>query len=293
MPKLTLAQRLKIPTPAILKIIELGAQIPLKLIMPVAETYSLSKIATQYYIPSMLLTAASRKICSLTSNQLGFTYPIIVIHKNLIENKWQDYESTPTDYNTYIGPLVHCEQKQLDDAWEQSPSLPGIEAYCRRATQIKLKYLNECEEWVTCEKSGFESRVIQHACDHLDGKMIINLKNSLGRLQSTVPHLKERIQKITTEMDSRMQKLGLLYKEQASFKDEVDQSGYNKDLAYRWLACTSHFDGMLVEILSGATIPDELISKFSEDREFEELFTQYDPEYIEKLFKEDYIEKNK
>ena len=87
MPKLTLAQRLKIPTPAILKIIELGAQIPLKLIMPVAETYSLSKIATQYYIPSMLLTAASRKICSLTSNQLGFTYPIIVIHKNLIENK--------------------------------------------------------------------------------------------------------------------------------------------------------------------------------------------------------------
>ena len=63
--------------------------------------------------------------------------------------------------------------------------------------------------------------------------MIINLKNSLGRLQSTVPHLKERIQKITTEMDSRMQKLGLLYKEQASFKDEVDQSGYNKDLAYR------------------------------------------------------------
>ena len=50
---------------------------------------------------------------------------------------------------------------------------------------------------------------------------------------------------------------------------------------------------MLVEILSGATIPDELISKFSEDREFEELFTQYDPEYIEKLFKEDYIEKNK
>lgn len=74
--------------------------------------------------------------------------------------------------------LVNPEIEVLDgDAVSRSEgclSLPGLSEDVKRVEHIRLRYLDENFEPHDEEISGFAARVVQHECDHLDGRLYID-----------------------------------------------------------------------------------------------------------------------
>ncbi|OGG14049.1 peptide deformylase [Candidatus Gottesmanbacteria bacterium RIFCSPHIGHO2_02_FULL_39_11] len=56
-----------------------------------------------------------------------------------------------------------------DQKLEGCLSIPGVWGHLRRASWVKVKYLNENGEEKIEIYKGFMATIIQHECDHLDG----------------------------------------------------------------------------------------------------------------------------
>jgi peptide deformylase len=67
-------------------------------------------------------------------------------------------------------------------------SVPDYTGDVERPTSITVRYLNQAEEVVTIEATGFEAIAIQHEIDHLEGILfldrILSLKTGLFRRKS-------------------------------------------------------------------------------------------------------------
>ncbi len=67
-------------------------------------------------------------------------------------------------------------------------SVPDYTGDVERPTSITVRYLNQSEEVMTIEASGFEAVAIQHEIDHLEGILfldrILSLKTGLFRRKS-------------------------------------------------------------------------------------------------------------
>lgn len=75
----------------------------------------------------------------------------------------------------FINPhIVEFDETNVESMTEGCLSVPGIHEPVRRATRIRVKYMdedfNEHDEWV----EGFLARVMQHEFDHLDGHLFID-----------------------------------------------------------------------------------------------------------------------
>ena len=87
-------------------------------------------------------------------------------------------------------------RKGRDTFEEGCLSVPDITVKVKRAAAVTVSGLNERGEMVTLDAQGLLARVIQHECDHLQGKLIIDylsfprrflLKNKLRALQKCRP----------------------------------------------------------------------------------------------------------
>ena len=87
------------------------------------------------------------------------------------------------------GPLVLVNPEILMTSGEQTGeegclSVPGKCGQVTRAEHVKAKALNENMEEYEIEADGLLARCILHECDHLDGKLYVDLVE--GELQDTV-----------------------------------------------------------------------------------------------------------
>jgi peptide deformylase len=76
-----------------------------------------------------------------------------------------------------VGPtvLINPEIEPLDqdmiEGWEACLSVPGLTGWVPRHARIAYRALTPAGERIEREASGFHARVVQHECDHLDGKL--------------------------------------------------------------------------------------------------------------------------
>ena len=74
--------------------------------------------------------------------------------------------------------------KESQTGQEGCLSVPGKCGQVTRAEHVKAKALNENMEEYEIEADGLLARCILHECDHLDGKLYVDLVE--GELQDTV-----------------------------------------------------------------------------------------------------------
>lgn len=97
----------------------------------------------------------------LAANQIGELWRVIVINYEgrwlpMINPSWEPIKRAPTD----------CKR-------EGCLSRPGIHTRMKRYKKILVTYTTHPEENMIQQRfTGFVARVIQHECDHLDGKFI-------------------------------------------------------------------------------------------------------------------------
>ena len=111
------------------------------------------------------------------ANGVGLAAPQVGILKQIVV---MDVD----DGNQYvlINPEI-IEQSGSQTGQEGCLSVPGKCGQVTRADHVKAKALNENMEEYEIEADGLLARCILHECDHLDGKLYVDLVE--GELQDT------------------------------------------------------------------------------------------------------------
>lgn len=115
----------------------------------------------------------------LAAPQIGKDIRLAVITLDVMKDEFPEYEG----FNkAFINPhIVEFDETNVESMTEGCLSVPGIHEPVRRATRIRVKYMdedfNEHDEWV----EGFLARVMQHEFDHLDGHLFIDCISPLRK----------------------------------------------------------------------------------------------------------------
>lgn len=75
------------------------------------------------------MTAIHNGLGALSAAQVGINTNAFVMHKELIDGKWNGYSGLENDYGAYVDVWIKEDiASEAVEEWEQSPNFPGIEA---------------------------------------------------------------------------------------------------------------------------------------------------------------------
>lgn len=130
----------------------------------------------------------------LAAPQIGKNIRLVVIDADPVADSFPECAGRKF---TLINPVVEVLDGDTVSRSEGCLSLPGISENVPRVEHIRLTWLDEDFNEHSEEISGFLARIVQHECDHLEGKMFIDhlsgirkqlIKGKLNRiLTGTVP----------------------------------------------------------------------------------------------------------
>ncbi len=68
-----------------------------------------------------------------------------------------------------INPVLEPLSEELEEGWEGCLSVPGLRGVVPRHVHLRYRGFNAAGQAIDRTVDGFQARVVQHECDHLDG----------------------------------------------------------------------------------------------------------------------------
>jgi peptide deformylase len=89
-----------------------------------------------------------------------------------------------------INPQIEVLDPQTEGGWEGCLSVPGLRGWVERPAHIRYRGLGLEGEKIERVARGFHARVVQHECDHLDGRLYTSRIGDMSRLifESEIRH---------------------------------------------------------------------------------------------------------
>jgi peptide deformylase len=83
--------------------------------------------------------------------------------------------------------------QQMEGGWEGCLSVPGLRGWVERPSHIRYRGFSPDGKAIERTARGFHARVVQHECDHLDGRLYPSRMRDLSRLvfESEIRHFQE------------------------------------------------------------------------------------------------------
>ena len=122
-------------------------------------------------IDDMFETMYHSEGVGLAAPQVGLSDRIVVIDADPVGEAFEECRGRKM---VLINPEVEVLDGETVSRAEGCLSLPGISEDVKRTEHIRLKWLDENFEAHDEEISGFLARIVQHECDHLEGKVFID-----------------------------------------------------------------------------------------------------------------------
>lgn len=107
----------------------------------------------------------------LAAPQIGRNIRLVVIDGSPLA---EDFPECADSKLTLINPEIEILDGDKITRAEGCLSLPGISENVGRIEHIRLKWVDENFQAHEREISGFLARIVQHECDHLEGKLYID-----------------------------------------------------------------------------------------------------------------------
>lgn len=117
-------------------------------------------------IQDMIDTLKDSKGVGIAANQVDITKRIVVIG---FEDNSRYPDEKPIPITALINPMFTPISDEMAEGWEGCLSIPGLRGWVPRYTKIYYEYQDITGKRHAVNAEGFEARVIQHECDHLDG----------------------------------------------------------------------------------------------------------------------------
>jgi peptide deformylase len=163
---------------AILKVARLGHPI----LRQVAEAVSPEAIGSpeiQQLIEDMLETMEEYDGAGLAAPQVHVSRRV-VIYGVQGNPRYPDAEDVPL--TVLVNPKITPATTETDEDWEGCLSVPDMRGQVPRYTRVKVEAYGRDGRPLRFTAAGFHARVVQHECDHLDGKVYLDRMRSLETL---------------------------------------------------------------------------------------------------------------
>lgn len=115
-------------------------------------------------------------IYGLAAPQIGSNLRIIAVKAKKEDVTYNDPQDIPLTVmiNPSWKPLNLYDMEDTDEQYEACASIPSISGIVERYKNIFLEYYDEEGNKVEKKISGFFARLVQHECDHLNGKTFLD-----------------------------------------------------------------------------------------------------------------------
>jgi peptide deformylase len=136
-----------------------------------AESVNLSEITSpeiQALIHDVLDTMYFKNGAGLAAPQIGIDLQIVAFG---FEKNSRYPHAQPIPETVLINPVITPLSDEIQDGWEGCLSVPGLRGVVPRYKQIRYQGYDQFGKPIDRTVSDFHARVVQHECDHLDGKL--------------------------------------------------------------------------------------------------------------------------
>ncbi len=141
---------------------------------PIGPEYPELKELVAQMFDSMYLSEG----VGLAAPQIGRNIRLVVIDADPVSDSFPECAGRKM---TLINPEIEIFDEPAISRSEGCLSLPGISENVPRVEHITLKWLDEDFQPHCEEIKGFLARIVQHECDHLEGKLYIDHISGIRR----------------------------------------------------------------------------------------------------------------
>jgi peptide deformylase len=174
---------------AVYEILKMGDPRLLRVAEPVSDFGSRRLLAL---IDDMFETMAAAQGAGLAAPQIGVNEQLVIFGFERIE-RYPDAPAVPKTVliNPVISPLgadgrpLDPAAAEMEDGWEGCLSVPGLRGVVPRFRRLRYRGFDAQGRVIEREADGFHSRVVQHECDHLIGRLYPTRMTDLTRLGFT------------------------------------------------------------------------------------------------------------
>jgi len=122
----------------------------------------------QALIADMFETMSAAGGVGLAAPQIGVNLQLVIFGFD----QSQRYPDAPAVPRTILlNPTITPLEETLEQGWEGCLSVPGLRGLVPRHQRIRYTGCNEQGASIDRTAEGFHSRVVQHECDHLIGRL--------------------------------------------------------------------------------------------------------------------------
>lgn len=136
-----------------------------------AATVEAGREGLKELLDNMFATMYASEGVGLAAPQVGLSERIVVIDASPLAESFPECAGRKL---TLINPEVEVLDGDKVTRAEGCLSLPGLSENVGRVEHIRLRWQDEDMAWHDEEISGFLARIVQHECDHLEGKLYID-----------------------------------------------------------------------------------------------------------------------
>ncbi|HWP56322.1 MAG TPA: peptide deformylase [Candidatus Acidoferrales bacterium] len=168
---------------AILKVARLGHPVLRTPAAPVAPE-QIQSPDIQRLIADMIATMREYDGVGLAAVQVHESKQVAVLE--VAENP--RYPNKPrVPLTVLVNPTLAPLTEEMEEDWEGCLSIPELRGKVPRYKRVRVRARDETGAPVDFVASGFHARVLQHECDHLQGKVYLDRMRDF----STLTHLQE------------------------------------------------------------------------------------------------------
>ena len=188
---------------ALLKIAQIGEPV----LREVARELDASEIASteiQTFIDDLVETMRDANGAGLAANQVYRRVRICVVETRANNPRYPYNPAIPL--TAMVNPVVEPLSNEKFDNLEGCLSVPNLRGLVPRFAQIKLHYLDRNGEPHVEEYQGVSAGTFQHECDHLDGRLFVDVvedSTSLSTLENFAKYHERRCIEQATEIVRR------------------------------------------------------------------------------------------
>ncbi|GIW41016.1 MAG: peptide deformylase [Candidatus Binatia bacterium] len=163
---------------AILKVAHLGHPILRQVAEPVPPE-AIRSPEIQRLVDDMIETMREYDGAGLAAPQVHVSRRIVVYE---VEENRRYPDADPVPLRVLVNPTIVPLTERTEEDWEGCLSVPGLRGKVPRAVRVRVRAWDRNGGKIDEVVEGFHARVVQHECDHLDGKVFLDRMKSLESL---------------------------------------------------------------------------------------------------------------
>lgn len=123
----------------------------------------------QPLVDSMAISRHVYQGVGIAASQIGINKRVIVFGIESVNSRYPHRPLVPL--TVLVNPVFEPLSDEMEEEWEGCLSIPGLRGLVPRYRDIKYAGYALDGSRIEREATGFHARIIQHECDHLDGRL--------------------------------------------------------------------------------------------------------------------------